>query len=184
MLIGLQWDLRSQLPFQPSGFGRQTCSQKLKLFLWMCIHHSIGVKVCLERRGVVHDNLCPICCNGFKTILHALRDCSHLKQVWNQLGVTSSNHEFWHSNLLNWLSTNARSNDKCLDGTSLWKFVFSFALWNIWKSRNNFVFNRRSRKPNMTVEIINQAIEYNHCVTAPRVQNRRVIKRIQWERPL
>lgn len=176
--------MRSQLPFQPNGFGRQTCSQKLKLFLWMCIHHSIGVKVCLERRGVVHDNLCPICCNGFETILHALRDCSHLKQVWNQLGVTSSNHEFWHSNLLNWLSTNARSNDKCLDGTSPWKFVFSFALWNIWKSRNNFVFNRRSRKPNLTVEIINQAIEYNHCVTAPRVQNRRVIKRIQWERPL
>ena len=54
---------------------------KIKTFLWMCAHNSIGVKCCLERKGVVHDNVCHICCNGSETILHALRDCNHLKQV-------------------------------------------------------------------------------------------------------
>ena len=157
---------------------------KIKTFLWMCAHNSIGVKVCLERRGAVHDNVCPICCNGSETILHALRDCIHLKQVWSQLGVSSSNHEFWHSNLLDCLSTNATSNGKCLNVAPPWKIVFSFALWSIWKSRNNFVFNRRSRNPNLAVEIINQAVEYYHCVTGPRVQTRRVLKRIRWEKPL
>ena len=146
-------------------------------------HNSIGVKVCLERRGVVHDNVCPFCCNGLETILHALRDCRHLKQVWSQLGVSSSNHEFWHSNLLDWLSTNATSIGKCLNVTPPWKIVFSFALWSNWKSRNNFVFNRRSRNPKLAVEIINQAVEYYHCVTGPRMQTRRVLKRIHWEKP-
>lgn len=67
---------------------------RIKTFLWMCVHNSIGVKVCLEKRGVVHDNKCPICLRGSETILHSLRDCPHIKQVWNQLGITPLNHAF------------------------------------------------------------------------------------------
>ena len=39
---------------------------KVRMFLWLCAHKSIGVKVCLGRRGVVQDEVCPICCNGVK----------------------------------------------------------------------------------------------------------------------
>ena len=34
---------------------------RIRNFLWKCAHNSIGVKVCLERRGVSHDTTCPLC---------------------------------------------------------------------------------------------------------------------------
>ena len=79
---------------------------RIKTFLWLCAHNSIAVKVFLEKRGVVHETLCPICQGGSKTILHALRDCTQIKHVWNQLGVTATNQAFWRSNLQVWLASN------------------------------------------------------------------------------
>jgi len=49
---------------------------RIKPFLWLCAHISIVVKVCLKKRGDVHETLCPMCQGGLETILHALRDCS------------------------------------------------------------------------------------------------------------
>jgi len=33
---------------------------KIRMFIWLCTHNSIGVKSCLGRRGVVQDEVCPI----------------------------------------------------------------------------------------------------------------------------
>ena len=156
---------------------------KIRMFVWLCTHNSIGVKSCLGRRGVVQDEVCPICCNGVETILHALRYCIHLKQVWNQLGVNTSKFDFWHYNLRDWLSLIAGSNDKLIESGLPWKVVFPFAILNIWKSRNNFVFNGKTRSPNLAVDIVYQAKEYLYCVTTPRMGNRRVMRCIWWERP-
>ena len=45
------------------------------------------------------------------------------------------------------------------------------------------VFNRRNRNLSLTMEIVKQAIEYYHCVASPRLQTRKVLKGIRWERP-
>lgn len=47
---------------------------RIKTFLWMCAHGSIGVKACLVRREVVEEESCPICQRTLESILHALRD--------------------------------------------------------------------------------------------------------------
>ena len=52
------------------------------------------MKTCLLQRGVINDGCCPICHQEAETILLALRDCAWAKNVWRQLGVQSSNHEF------------------------------------------------------------------------------------------
>ena len=49
---------------------------RIKTFLWLCTHNSIGVKVCLAKRGVVVDELCPICQREPESITHAIRDCA------------------------------------------------------------------------------------------------------------
>ena len=51
---------------------------------------------------------CPICHQEAEIVLHALRDCARAKNVWRQLGVQSSNHEFWLPNLQEWLNNNAK----------------------------------------------------------------------------
>ena len=60
---------------------------RIKTFLWMCFHGSIGVKECLVRRRVIEEDLCPICQREPESILHALRDCRRVKDIWRQLGV-------------------------------------------------------------------------------------------------
>ena len=55
---------------------------RIKMFLWLCAHGSIGVKACLMRRGVVEEESCPICQGTSESILHALRDCHKIKEVW------------------------------------------------------------------------------------------------------
>ena len=41
-----------------------------------------------------------------------------------------------------------------------WKVIFPFAVWNVWKSRNNLVFNGKSRNPKLALVIVNQALEF------------------------
>ena len=77
---------------------------------------------------MVQDEVCPLCCNGVENILQALRDYIKLKQVWNQLGLNASNLDFWHFNLIDWLSFIARSNIKMHDTGLPWKVVFPIAI--------------------------------------------------------
>ena len=47
--------------FPASWIWKAKTLLKIKTFLWRCAHNSIGVKVCLERRGITQDIVCPIC---------------------------------------------------------------------------------------------------------------------------
>ena len=170
-------------PFAADWLWKVDTLPRIRTFLWMCAHNSIGVKVCLEKRGVVRDNTCPICQRGSETILHALRDCPHIKQVWNQLGITPLNHAFWRSDLQVWLSSNGRNNCRLLASNPPWRYIFPFAVWNIWKSRNRFVFSRLRRNPKLAGDILNQVWEFVHCGATPRASVQKVLRRICWEKP-
>ena len=156
---------------------------KIKTFLWRCVHNSIGVKTCLARRGFGDDEGCPVCLREPETILHAFRDCPRVKQIWNQLGVKGDNSDFWRSNLHKWLQNNGKVRCSLIQGKPPWRIMFNFAVWCIWKSRNSFVFNRKSPNLNLYREISNQAAEFMFCVSSPRNPVCRVSKRIKWEKP-
>ena len=93
------------------------------------------------RRGVIEDDLCPICRREPKTVLHALKDCSRPKAIWIQLGVKLTNQGFWLTNLQDWLNVNGKIRTSYVFGKPPWNVVYPFAVWNIWKSRNNVVFS-------------------------------------------
>lgn len=47
--------------FTASWIWKSKTLPRIKTFLWRYAHESIGVKHCLGRRGVVNDDICPIC---------------------------------------------------------------------------------------------------------------------------
>ena len=79
---------------------------KIQFFLWRCYHNSIGVNTCPFARGVNISNLCPLCHQAPATIIHALRDCMMVKQIWDHLGRGQSATAFYESELLDWLESN------------------------------------------------------------------------------
>ena len=141
---------------------------RIKTFLWMCAHGSIGVKACLVRRGVVEEESCPICQRASETILHALRDCQNVKEVWRQLGIQRTNRVFWTSNLQDWIKINSKDRGSCFQGNPPWNILFPVAVWNLWISRNMLIFKRKSQNLNLSNEIVNQAVEFLCYVASPR----------------
>ena len=71
----------------------------------------------------------------------------------------------------------------CVSMRLPWKIRFPFAVWNIWKSRNNFVFQRKRLNPQLDSLISNQVAEFMHYIVSPRVPVHRTIHRIRWEKP-
>ena len=61
--------------------------------------------------------------------------------------------------------------------------MFNFSVRSIWKSKNSFVFNRKSPNPNLHREIYNQATKFMFCVASPRNPVRKISKKIRWEKP-
>ena len=61
--------------------------------------------------------------------------------------------------------------------------LFSFAIWIIWKSRNQSVFFSKAQKPNLASDIVYQTTEFMYYVSSPRNLIRRVVITCRWERP-
>lgn len=170
-------------PLTVSWIWKAPILPRIKTFMWQCALYSITIKECLTRKGVMEDGFCPICNNEVESILHALRDCHWVQLVWSQLGVQMSNHGFWMSNLIDWLNLNGRMNTNQPAGKPPWKSIFPFAIWNIWKNRNGFVFNKKNLNPNLVTGIQNQAVEFMCCVAPPRELSCHIIRRVRWEKP-
>lgn len=103
--------------------------------------------------------------------------------MWMQLGIKETNQTFWRSNLQQWLDMNGRVSNNYVPGKPLWKMLFPFAIWVLWKSRNHAVFSRKAQNVNLADEIVNQTFEFIHCMHSPRSPVRMMVKSIRWEKP-
>ena len=63
---------------------------KIISFLWLCVHGSIPVKSVLANRGINCDKVCPMYKRHEETIVHLLRDCEVVRDLWYKLGLPYS----------------------------------------------------------------------------------------------
>ena len=93
--------------------------------------------------------------------------------------LRSAYRVFWTSNLQDWIKINSKDRKSCLQGNPPWNIIFPIAVWNLWKSRNVFIFKRKSQKPNLSKEIVNQAVEFLCYVASPRNPTQEVRRSIR-----
>ena len=129
------------------------------------------------------DPTYPLCLSDSESIIHALRDYSKVRNFWTQLGAEEVNSSFFSDNLHQWITINGKAADtKKHRDHPPWKTSFLFAIWHIWKYRNNIAFHNKTIQQNLGHEIFREAMEYEHYVKLPKIDPKQVVKRIRWEK--
>ena len=129
------------------------------------MHKSVLVNNTLFSRGVIEENKCPLCKRMPETIGHLLRECVYACDFWYKvkipLMVVSS---FQATDDINdWLRVNYLS--KAIHHSSMpWRYVFPFAIWELWKHRNKVAFKNTPLNLSLHRPCISQAMEYYYCV--------------------
>ena len=99
------------------------------------------------------DPTYPLCLSDSESIIHALRDCSKVRNFWTQLGAEEVNSSFFNDNLHQWITINGKADTKKHRDHPPWKTSFLFAIWRIWKYRNNIAFHNKTIQQNLGHEI-------------------------------
>lgn len=139
---------------------------RIQNFVLLCLHNSIGVRDCLARRGLMTELGCPLCYSDCESILRALQDCEVVKPYWCQLGVNGLDNQFYTSNILDWLEENGSKHRVLSQYHTPWSTTFLFAIWLIWKHRNQIVLKNQRLNPHLAKEIIRRALEYTLCAAS------------------
>ena len=101
------------------------------MFIWQCMHNSVGVRCCLAERGLHIPIDCPLCYTEPETISHALSDCEFVKPIWQQLGQQRVNQFFHSQDIKDLLATNEKVKTSHNAEGVPWNIVFPFAIWLI-----------------------------------------------------
>lgn len=116
-------------------------SPKLCHFMWRVLSGPLAVKSQLRSRGLPLDTTCPVCHQDSETICHMLFHCPIAKEVWQASNVPlppggwSPNSVFLNIHYL------ISCSQKQSIGESV-RLAFPWILWQIWKARNKFCFER------------------------------------------
>ena len=64
-----------------------------------------------------------------------------------------------------------------------WNQTFMFAIWTIWKGRNQLVFENKKLKSSLALDINHRALEYFHSVGKLLGIKCKIVKQVRWEKP-
>ncbi|WZZ34167.1 hypothetical protein YC2023_017568 [Brassica napus] len=121
-------------------------SPKLRHFLWRAVSGALAVEERLLSRGIHVDPTCSLCGLGQEMICHVLFNCPMAQSVLEQApGLCPPNGFSQSSVFLNILHLLKCSRDGGID--KLMRLAFPWILWQLWKARNEFCFERVQHDP-------------------------------------
>ncbi|XP_042964700.1 uncharacterized protein LOC122298922 [Carya illinoinensis] len=123
-----------------------------KTFLWRACLNALPTRDNLKKRKVTEDSACPICLHPTETIEHTLWDCPSARDVW-----ALSNRKFQKA------STPSPSFAEKLESLEVTKetkelLLFAITTWNLWKRRNEAVFQGHLTHPSSVVNQSQQLV--------------------------
>ena len=143
------------VPTTPS-FWHKDIPLKVVLFVWRLFRDRLPTKDNLHRRRVI-DVDAQICVGGYglnETSTHLFLNCNHFSSVWNQiiqwLGVSTvlPSDVVGHLNHFRFLGGAAKSR------RSILQVIWYSTVLEIWKERNNKIFNAKESTIMQVVDMI------------------------------
>ncbi|KAL4295600.1 hypothetical protein GQ457_12G010160 [Hibiscus cannabinus] len=120
---------------------RMAVPQRLRVFLWVVSRRKLMTNLERCNRHISYSSLCPLCSGADESIIHVLRDCRAASEVWELILPSTLSLSFAQPDLLTWIENNLRSGMIHTEWDIPWSFIFVSTIWQLWKSRNDFVFN-------------------------------------------
>jgi hypothetical protein len=119
---------------------------KCKFFAWLILQNRVWTTDRLARRNWDHCPVCPLCRSTLETAHHLLTGCRFSRQIWTLVATwirlhslqptewspSTTTSEWWFS-----VTTITDTPRKALCSLVL------LVSWEIWKERNNHIFDRR-----------------------------------------
>lgn len=130
---------------------------KCKFFTWLIFQDRVWTSERLARRNWDHNTMCPLCRVMPEMMLHLLEDCRYSRRVWNHLATWLGLDDFlptrWtpSTSTSEWWVTVTLMTSTSRKGSLLITLLVS---WEIWKERNNRIFDRRESSVLSLVNII------------------------------
>lgn len=110
-----------------------------KVLLWKVSHEALVTNLFRWKRGLSGSSDCPLCGREVETILHLMRDCVCILQVWNFLAENNLPSDFTTDDLDSWLLANL-SEEASRRGFK-WRVLFGVTLMVVWQARNELIFH-------------------------------------------
>ncbi|CAN1845039.1 Putative ribonuclease H protein At1g65750 [Linum perenne] len=104
---------------------------RIRFFLWILGHDRLLSNAERLRRHLTSDGGCIRCAHGCESTSHIFRDCNFALEFWRCMGFQDSAPN-GSADFKAWLKHN-------LTGTR--SLLFDIGLWQLWKARNELVFN-------------------------------------------
>nr|XP_027086592.1 uncharacterized protein LOC113708329 [Coffea arabica] len=127
---------------------------KLKIFIWKCLNKALPVNEVVFSRTKKGSPICENCGEAVETVEHLLFRCRMAEEAWQIAPLKWDGIDDQQGNFKRWWNalTEARNRPEGLEHIALTVNI----LWQIWKARNDFVF-QKNRRP--ASKIIHQAQE-------------------------
>lgn len=116
---------------------------RIKALLWKISHDRLMTNTERKKRGMTSDDLCPRCHRCPETIMHLLRDCDEIRDLWYGVVDPDLCSKFFSIGLHPWLEWNL-SHSLIGRDQGDWRIFFGVLVDNLWRDRNALVFSNLS----------------------------------------
>lgn len=121
-------------------------SPKLRIFIWKALSDALPTSDLIIGRGMKVDGRCQICGDEGESINHMLFICPFARQVWALSPIPHPREGFSTSSVFanfEFLFNIRKSRNLQSEEGRVWPWV----VWNLWKRRNDFLFENRCFNP-------------------------------------
>lgn len=116
--------------------------ERVRIHLWKMAHEALITNSRRVKRQLAESACCPMCGDVEETVLHAVRDCNRMVQVWSSINEGSLPQSFFADNMEGWLRSNLKSNGQ-RRGLK-WPLLFGTVVHLAWQARNDLIFRHIS----------------------------------------